>query len=289
MSRQARPASYSPSPAAVQDGRDAVALGPASGATSLDLLSSRDRRGTALGALDATVPPVTHSDPAAPAVLLIHDTPAARSAVSLLLSDEGFSVRAVGREEALDEIAAAGPAVILLQLLDSLEVGFELLQQIRQRHDQPVIILSSHGSASDKARSLELGADDYLTTPFDPDELTARVRAVLRRGERRSRQVQPLVVGELSIDFDRRILSRGGAVVPLGRTEWLVLRHLARYPGKVVLNTELLSAVWGEGYADDLQVLRICISRLRHKLGATRRGGGPIRTFHNVGYALEID
>jgi two-component system KDP operon response regulator KdpE len=198
-------------------------------------------------------------------------------------------VRAVGREQALAEVAASSPAVILLQPLDSLQAGLRLLRRIRERHDQPVIILSPHGSASDKAYSLELGADDFLTTPFDPDELTARVRAVLRRGERNSRLVPPLQVGDLSIDFERRILSRDGAVVPLGRTEWLVLRHLARYPGKVVLNTELLSATWGEGYADDLQVLRICISRLRHKLGATRRGGGPIRTFHNVGYALEID
>jgi len=266
---------------------DAVESASAPGASGLDLSSGRDRRDTALGALDATVPPTAGAGSAT--VLLVHDAPATRSALTLLLSDEGFAVRAVERERALAAIEESAPAVILLQLVDALETGLGLLRRIRERYGQPVIILSPVGSGSDKARSLELGADDYLTTPFDPDELTARVRAVLRRGERNSRLVPPLVVGDLSIDFERRILSREGTVIPLGRTEWLVLRHLARYPGKVVLNTELLSAIWGDGYAQDLQVLRICISRLRHKLGATRRGGGPIRTFHNVGYALEVD
>ncbi|HUG48998.1 MAG TPA: response regulator transcription factor [Candidatus Limnocylindria bacterium] len=222
-------------------------------------------------------------------VVLVHATPAARNALSLLLTDEGFDVRTAAPESALESIAANEPDVVLLHVSGARDPGLGLLAGIRQRHHQPLMILSPVDSAADKVRALELGADDYLVTPFDPDELTARVRAVLRRSERHTRHVPPMVVGDLSIDFERRILSRGGSVVPLGRTEWLVLRHLARNQGKVVLNTELLSAIWGEGYSDDLQVLRICISRLRHKLGATRRGGGPIRTFHNVGYALEVE
>jgi DNA-binding response OmpR family regulator len=260
----------------------------APGARRLSLSLTRDRRATALGALDATVPPAL-SPGAAASVLLIHDAPAARSALSLLLADEGFAVRAVSRNAALEDIAGFGAAIVLLQLVGPLEADLELLRLVRQRYDEPLIILSPHDSGSDKARALELGADDYLCTPFDPDELTARVRAVLRRSERHTSHVPPLIVGQLSIDFERRVLLREGNVVPLGRTEWLVLRHLARYSGRVVLNTELLRAIWGEGYSNDLQVLRICISRLRHKLGAGGRGAGPIRTFHNVGYALEID
>jgi len=222
-------------------------------------------------------------------VLLIHESAASRGALTLLLADEGFAVEAVAGDSALDALGAGQPRVVLLHVGGSPDDGLEMIGRIRQQSEAPIVILSARGSPADKARALELGADDYLTTPFDPDELTARVRAVLRRSERHTSFVPPMTVGDLTIDFERRILSRDGNVVPLGRTEWLVLRHLARYPGKVLLNTELLSAIWGDGYAGDLQVLRICISRLRRKLGASGRGGGPIRTFHNVGYSLEIE
>jgi two-component system, OmpR family, KDP operon response regulator KdpE len=230
------------------------------------------------------------SEQDAPLVLLVHDTPAIKGALALLLADEGFAMEAVSADDAVPSaIRRLRPALILLHVAGTHERAVSLLREIRSERDEPLIVLSPMGSPAERVRGLELGADDYLVTPFDPDELAARVRAVLRRGERNSKHVPPLVVGDLVIDFDRRILTRDGTVVSLGRTEWLVLRHLARHPGKVVLNTELLSAIWGDGYADDLQVLRICISRLRHKLGASRRGEGPIKTFHNVGYSLETE
>jgi DNA-binding response OmpR family regulator len=211
-----------------------------------------------------------------------------RGALSVLLADEGFVVETVGAgSEALAKMRLLQPALVMLGGSDG--PPLDLLRLIRKEGDQAVIVLSSEASPAQRARGLELGADDYVATPFDPDELTARVRAVLRRSQPHSTEVPPLLLGDLSIDFEKRILTRGGTVVPLGKTQWLVLRHLARNPGKVVLNTELLSEIWGEGYSDDLQVLRICISRLRRKLGSVKRGSGPIKTFHNVGYALEVD
>lgn len=228
----------------------------------------------------------------APLVLLIHDTPAIRRPLELLLADEGFHLESVdvdGDDAWQAAAEALGPALILVHVTASAERPLALVREIRRFRAEPIVVLSPLGGAGETVRGLDLGADDYLATPFDPDELAARLRAVLRRSERHTRHVPPMIVGGLTIDFERRLLTRDGELVPLGRTEWLVLRHLARNPGKVVLNTELLSAIWGDGYTDDLQVLRICISRLRHKLGATTRGGGPIRTFHNVGYALEID
>lgn len=262
-----------------RSGNAASVIGREAASTERAARAERDER-----------PPGDPSATAGPRVLVVYDTAQMKGALSLLLSDDGFSVHSVA---AGDDVPAAlaelRPDLILLHSASAGADPLSFLARIRQQHDEPVIVLSSRATPDDRVRGLELGADDYVATPFDPDELTARIRAVLRRSERHRSAVPPMVVGELTIDFERRILTRDAAVVPLGRTEWLVLRHLARYPGKVVLNTELLSAIWGDGYADDLQVLRICISRLRQKLGATSRGGGPIRTFHNVGYALEVE
>lgn len=277
-----------PDSTGVQRGVDARRRRPTSRAITADIPSARDRRGTALGALDATVPPPA-VDIGQPRVLLIHDAPWSSQPLSLLLSDEAFVVDSAGFDGWPAVLDDRRPALILLRARSTSERVFELIRAIRRRTAAPIVVLASGSSTTDPVLALELGADDFMSTPFDPDELAARLRAVLRRGERHTRFVPPLVVGDLTIDFERRFLVRDGAIVPLGRTEWLVLRHLARNQGKVVLNTELLSAVWGEGYGDDLQVLRICISRLRHKLGTTRRGEGPIRTFHNVGYALDTD
>ncbi len=231
-----------------------------------------------------------------PLVLVVDDAPQKDATLPLLLADEGFTVEVMGAGEHLRAaINSLRPAVVLLDVVGGDGVaggdgdGLSLLRLVRQAGDEPVIVLSSLGSPANRARGLELGADDYLAKPFDPNELAARIRAVLRRTQHDGTEATPLVVGELTIDFERRILSRAGTVVPLGRSEWLVLQYLAQNLGRVVLNTELLSAVWGDGYVDDLQVLRICMSRLRQKVGGRGRNAGPIKTIHNVGYALKLE
>lgn len=136
-----------------------------------------------------------------------------------------------------------------------------------------------------RVEALEAGADDHLRKPFDANELAARIRAVLRRG-RSAAPPKSLSVGPLEMDLERRLCRVEGTLVPLARSEWRVLAYLAHNVGRVVIATEILRQCWGPGYEDDLQILRICISRLRRKIGGTGRTG-VIRTYHNVGYALE--
>jgi two-component system KDP operon response regulator KdpE len=132
----------------------------------------------------------------------------------------------------------------------------------------PVILLTAKGATADKAKGLDLGADDYIAKPFHPDELAARVRAVLRRASGRRARPGVVHVRNVEIDLERRIVTRDGELVSAQRTEWLLLQHLAANAGKVVLHTELLTKVWGPEYRDDLQYLRVWISRVRRKLGA---------------------
>ncbi len=153
----------------------------------------------------------------------------------------------------------------------------------------PVILLTAKGSTADKAQGLDLGADDYIAKPFHPDELAARVRAVLRRSIGAAPGRGIIRFDDVEIDLERRIVTRDGDLVQLSRTEWLLLQHLAANAGKVVLHTELLTKVWGPEYRDDLQYLRVWVSRVRRKLGARPGEPGRIRTFQGIGYLLDVD
>ena len=168
--------------------------------------------------------------------------------------------------------------------------GIEVMRQLREARPVPVILLTAKGSTADKAKGLDLGADDYIAKPFHPDELAARVRAVIRRssGERR-RAPASSRFDDVEIDLERRMVTRNGELVQLSRTEWLLLQHLAANAGKVVLHTELLTKVWGPEYRDDLQYLRVWISRVRRKLGAKPGEPGRIKTFQGIGYLLDVE
>jgi two-component system KDP operon response regulator KdpE len=132
-----------------------------------------------------------------------------------------------------------------------------------------------------------MGADDYVAKPFHPDELTARVRAVLGRSSGSAPGSGIVAFDDVEIDLERRIVRRSGDLVPLSRTEWLLLHHLATNAGNVVLHTELLTKVWGPEYRDDLQYLRVWVSRVRRKLGIEAGEPGRIRTFQGIGYLLD--
>ena len=153
----------------------------------------------------------------------------------------------------------------------------------------PVILLTAKGSTADKAKGLDLGADDYVAKPFHPDELAARVRAVLRRSSGAAPGSGVLAFDDIEIDLERRMVTRDGELVQLSRTEWLLLQHLAANAGKVVLHTELLTKVWGPEYRDDLQYLRVWVSRVRRKLGSEPGDPGRIKTFQGIGYLLDVD
>jgi two-component system, OmpR family, KDP operon response regulator KdpE len=225
-----------------------------------------------------------------PLVLVADDEPRITKLVSIALQAEGFRVvTASGGEEALRKAEEVRPDVVLLDIVMPDLDGIEVMQQLREWRPVPVILLTAKGSTSDKAKGLDLGADDYVAKPFHPDELAARVRAVLRRASGVTPSHGIVAFDDVEIDLERRMVTRGGQLVQLSRTEWLLLQHLATNAGKVVLHTELLTKVWGPEYRDDLQYLRVWVSRVRRKLGAEPGEPGRIKTFQGIGYLLDVE
>ena len=235
---------------------------------------------------------VTEEDHVAnqPLVLVADDEPRITKLVALTLHDEGFRViTASGGEEALKKAEEMRPDIVLLDIVMPDLDGIEVMKQLREWRPVPVILLTAKGATADKAKGLDLGADDYIAKPFHPDELAARVRAVLRRASGVAPGSGIVHLGPVDVDLERRLVTRDGKLVSLSRTEWLLLQHLAVNAGKVVLHTELLTKVWGPEYRDDLQYLRVWISRVRRKLGAAPGEPGPITTFQGIGYVLNAD
>jgi len=225
-----------------------------------------------------------------PLVLVADDEPRITKLVSLALSEEGFRVvTASGGNEALAKAEEYRPDVVLLDIVMPDLDGIEVMRQLRATRPVPVILLTAKGSTADKAKGLDLGADDYVAKPFHPDELAARVRAVLRRTSGAGPGSGIVAFDDIEIDLERRMVTRDGELVRLSRTEWLLLQHLATNAGKVVLHTELLTKVWGPEYRDDLQYLRVWVSRVRRKLGAEPGDPGRIRTFQGIGYLLDVE
>lgn len=225
-----------------------------------------------------------------PLVLVADDETRITKLVAITLGDEGFRVvTASGGEEALRLAEEYRPDVVLLDIVMPDLDGIEVMRELRERRPVPVILLTAKGSTADKATGLDLGADDYVAKPFHPDELAARIRAVLRRATGSDHGAGILTFDDVEVDLERRIVTRDGELVQLSRTEWLLLQHLAVNAGKVVIHTELLSKVWGPEYRDDLQYLRVWISRVRRKLGAAPGEPGRIRTLQGIGYMLDVE
>src|SRR6266540_2274217 len=225
-----------------------------------------------------------------PLVLVADDEPRITKLVAIALSEEGFRVvTANGGEQALQKAEEVRPDIVLLDIVMPDLDGIEVMRQLRERRPVPVILLTAKGSTADKAKGLDLGADDYVAKPFHPDELAARVRAVIRRSSGAAPGAGVIKFDDVEIDLERRLVTKGGELVSLSRTEWLLLQHLAANAGKVVLHTELLTKVWGPEYRDDLQYLRVWVSRVRRKLGAEPGEPGRIKTFQGIGYLLDIE
>jgi len=211
--------------------------------------------------------------------------------ISLNLEGAGYRVISVGDGAAALQQAAARPLdLILLDLgLPGLD-GFTVCARIREFSSVPIIILTARTAEPDKVRGLDLGADDYLSKPFGPPELLARVRAVLRRAPPGPQPpVTGFRVGDLAIDFSQHLVTRQGQPVPLSPTEYKLLWHLARHAGKVVVADALLTAVWGPEYHDELQHVRLYISRLRRKIEDDPKNPRYLQTVRGVGYMLAPD
>ncbi len=197
-------------------------------------------------------------------------------------------IAATNGETAIEMTATEQPALVLLDIMfPQSPDGFEICRRIREFSDVPIIMLTAKAKESDKLRGFDVGADDYLTKPFSAKELVARIRAVLRRTRQPEQMTTtPLTCGELDINFARRTVKRSGTEVSLTRTEYSLLRQLALNPNRVMLHGDLLSAVWGQEYRDDIDYLRAYVHYLRMKLEEDPANPRYIITSPGVGYML---
>ncbi len=222
-------------------------------------------------------------------ILIIEDQPQVVRLVSEVLRAVGYEVvAAAGNDGAVEAAATEQPDLILLDIMFPRGPdGFELCRRIRQFSDLPIVMLTARARESDILRGFEVGADDYLTKPFNAKELVARVRAVLRRTHQSDKSVTTsLKCGGLVINFARHSVEVNGKEVSLTRTEFSLLRQLALNPNRVLLNQDLLSSVWGQEYRDDIDYLRAYIRYLRLKLEKDPSHPEYIITSPGTGYML---
>jgi two-component system, OmpR family, KDP operon response regulator KdpE len=216
-------------------------------------------------------------------VLVCDDEQQILRALRVILRDAGFeALPATTAEEALDLAAVQRPDAAILDLVLPDIDGVELCRRLREWTAIPVIVLSAVGDEDAKVRALAAGADDYVTKPFGPRELIARLQANLRRTEPAAEEAVISVDG-LEVDLARRTVRRDGEEIHLTPTEFDLLRQLARNQGRLLTHRELLVSVWGGGYGDDTQVLRAHIANLRRKI-EPEDGPRYIRTDPGVGY-----
>jgi DNA-binding response OmpR family regulator len=197
-------------------------------------------------------------------------------------------VTATNGLEALEQFHASHPDLILLDILMPKMNGFDVLKEIRGFSAVPIIFLSAKGSGPDKITGLDMGADDYLPKPFNPDELVSRIEAVLRRSRPDALKMpKELSIGDITIDFQaHRVMVRGKKVY-LTRIEWLLFSELALNADRLMPYEELLVRVWGPEYRDDVQFLRTWISRLRSKIEEKPDDPQIILTITKMGYILK--
>jgi two-component system KDP operon response regulator KdpE len=212
-------------------------------------------------------------------VLVVDDEPQILRALRVVLREAGYeAVPAESVEDALDRAAIRPPDAAIIDLVLPDGDGIELTRRLREWSQMPIIVLSAIGEEAEKVRALEAGADDYVTKPFGPRELVARLQAALRRADRPADE--PAIHADgLEVDLAARVVRVDGDEVHLTPIEFDLLRTLARNRGRLLTHRALLVEVWGPEYASDTAVLRTHIANLRRKIG-----GAHIRTDPGVGY-----
>jgi DNA-binding response OmpR family regulator len=223
-------------------------------------------------------------------VLVVDDEPMVREVLARYLEREGFEVTTAddGRE-ALDRFEEVAPDLVLLDLMLPRIDGYEVFRRMRDVSPVPVIMLTARGEETDRLVGLELGADDYITKPFSPREVVARVRAVLRRtnGKAPSAGGGTLAFGDLTIDTGRREVRIGGEPAKLTRKEFDLLHHLASSPGVTFSRTQLLEDVWDFAWDGDTATVTVHVRRLREKIEADPSNPTRLITVWGVGYRFE--
>ncbi|MDX6472625.1 MAG: two-component system, OmpR family, alkaline phosphatase synthesis response regulator PhoP [Gaiellaceae bacterium] len=218
-------------------------------------------------------------------VLVVEDEASIASFVAAYLKNAGYAVRTTASgAEALKLVASEKPALVVLDLMLPDMDGVEVCKRIRQTTDLPVLMLTARDEDVDKIIGLEVGADDYMTKPFNPRELVARVRAILRRTttEREKAESAVLVHGDLTIDAGRREARVGDQEIQLAPKEFDLLWELLDHRGLVLTRDQLLERVWGYTFAGDTRTVDVHVRQLRRKLG----DASPIVTVWGVGYKV---
>ncbi len=218
-------------------------------------------------------------------ILVVDDEPQIRRSLQVNLEHKDYAVMtAASGDEALAAMTRCKPDVVIVDLVLPSMDGIELTRRIREHSAVPIIVLSAIGDERKKVEALESGADDYVTKPFGMGELVARVRSALRRTVLAS-GIEPVFrSGDLSVNFERREVRLNDEPVKLTPTEYDLLKYMIQYNGKVLTHRTLLTAIWGEAYANQAQYLRVFIGQLRKKIEKNTARPQYILTDPGVGY-----
>jgi len=220
-------------------------------------------------------------------ILVVEDDPGIGRLLNDNLTDDGFDVRlAPTGHDALCECQSFAPDLVLLDVKLPDADGFALCQLLRQGGQRPVIFVTARGLRADKMRGFDLGADDYVTKPFDIEELVARINAVLRRIRPKREEV---ILGPTAINFVTMRATRGRSDLRLTKKEFDILRCLAEHGGAVVHRDQLLTEVWGAQAVSTTRAVDYAIARLRQKIEPDPRAPRYLTTSHGDGYALIVD
>ncbi|MDH5238699.1 MAG: response regulator transcription factor [Acidimicrobiia bacterium] len=221
-------------------------------------------------------------------ILTVEDDERIRTAVRLALEDEGWQVvEADDGEQALETFVASPTDVVLIDIMLPGIDGFEVCRSIRRTSDVPIVMVTARADTHDVVAGLEAGADDYLTKPFAPKELSARIRALLRRARSADPASTHLQFGDLEVIPDEGVVRKGGEEVHLTKTEFRLLVELATSAGRVFSREVLLERVWGYGYFGDGRLVDVHIRRLRTKVETDPAHPRHVVTVRGLGYKLQ--
>lgn len=227
-----------------------------------------------------------------PHILVVEDEDALSTLLQYNLDKEGYDVVVAGDgEEALTLVSERLPDIIILDWMLPKISGIEVCRRLRQRSESrnvPIIMLTARGEESDRIRGLDTGADDYIVKPFAMSELSARIRAVLRR-IRPGLAEDRVHIGDLTIDRVAHRVKRAGKEIHLGPTEFRLLDYLMQHPGRVFSREQLLDAVWGSDVYVEARTVDVHVGRLRKALNKEDTMADPIRTVRSAGYSLDMD
>ncbi|WP_028846945.1 MULTISPECIES: response regulator transcription factor [Thermocrispum] len=223
-------------------------------------------------------------------VLIVEDEESFADPLAFLLRKEGFTTAiATDGQQALEEFDRNGADIVLLDLMLPGMSGTDVCKKLRQRTSVPVIMVTARDSEIDKVVGLELGADDYVTKPYSARELVARIRAVLRRGEKSAdrNSSSVLTAGPVRMDVERHVVTVDGKEVALPLKEFDLLEYLMRNVGRVLTRSQLIDRVWGADYVGDTKTLDVHVKRLRSKIEPDPSSPRYLVTVRGLGYKLE--